>query len=574
MELYIAVNGLKKGAAEYKIAKAAIVRRNAAGDELKLSFADGEFSAAFAWEDTVEVFLGGERKFFGKVSKTPTKVTASGGLREVRVHSPWRELEEIVYQQAWTLDASAKPSVMRSKVILGQNAQGAKISVSAQIADIIGYAISCGASLCAGEIGATAEMLYDEARDITCAQALLRALKWSPDCSVFFDYSASGAPSLNIVPRASLQSADIDEFGGCVREISVCPRPDLAVSGVSVKYEREDTEGEYSRLSVDEENYPEGFDSASKRALVMSVDLDGSRASCSVYELDCETINPSSEQWWKKRAPSLRKPESISILSHSRELGNYPRELLSGSLNASLGFEGESERIDAKIKTVSADGTTAVRDVSVIVRATNATGGKHYVWRVSQYAEPRPFGLARAIYEAASAMTYEGSAVLIGSRAEDFAGKKINVISAENPEWATMNSPVVSCEEDLFKQTTSLKFGPPKHLYPDDISELFRINRSRKIPTSSAVRSSGRNTGNRIDFSGKTPETRFGEDGKYERIIIARDSETGEDARSVDLNVADIEGGETAKMREIYVCKNGMLAKAKTLMTDPKTDFE
>ncbi|MFR6032551.1 MAG: hypothetical protein ACLUKN_04850 [Bacilli bacterium] len=39
---------------------------------------------------------------------------------------------------------------------------------------------------------------------------------------------------------------------------------------------------------------------------------------------------------------------------------------------------------------------------------------------------------------------------------------------------------MVSTSEDIMKSTLRIKCGPPKHLYPDNIAELFRINQQRK----------------------------------------------------------------------------------------------
>ena len=57
-------------------------------------------------------------------------------------------------------------------------------------------------------------------------------------------------------------------------------------------------------------------------------------------------------------------------------------------------------------------------------------------------------------------------------------------------------------------------------------------------------------------------------DAFYERFILSDKSE--DDGRNIDLNLSDIKGGETAKMREIYLCYDGYLATAKVLMTLPK----
>ena len=44
----------------------------------------------------------------------------------------------------------------------------------------------------------------------------------------------------------------------------------------------------------------------------------------------------------------------------------------------------------------------------------------------------------------------------------------------------------------------------------------------------------------------------------------------GEQPDGIELDPADLDDGELAKMREIYICHNGYLATAKVLMSEPK----
>lgn len=111
-------------------------------------------------------------------------------------------------------------------------------------------------------------MILDEAKDLSCAEALLRVLKWTPNCAAFFDYSAQGNPKINVLSRSSLPTIEIDAQSSGVKSVSVASRPDLKVESVSIKYERVHSQNEFSWLTVDEDIYPPDSPSAAKTPLL------------------------------------------------------------------------------------------------------------------------------------------------------------------------------------------------------------------------------------------------------------------------------------------------------------------
>ena len=569
MAISFKVNGVSKTPEELGVAEAKITKRCGARDELKLRFASPEYAAQFSDGDTIEAFAGTLRKFKGRAAKIRVELLGGSQTASLTAHNAWGELERIAYQQAWTRSTpTGVRSVYRGKVVLGQNAAGAKIGVGDQIRDILSYAISCGANMQIGNIDIDSAMLLDEARDLSCAQALLRALKWSPNAAAFFDYSGSGEPTLHVLKKGSLlrESAAISESGAL--KISVSPRPDLSLAGVSVKYERENVANGVSSLEVEEDNYPANISSAAKNVLVMSVDLEGKRSSCDAFSIVCGTINLSSRQWWRKHIPSLSSAD-FAILESSLDDDTYQRELLEGSIVAGMNFGKIRTAARAKIRYSTPDGTYITKSVAANILSTNAFTGTYYIWRVSQYAEQMPQGLARAIYEAASDLQYEGSAELSDSLGSEYIGRLVSISSASRPEWAAVKSNAVCVEENLSTGSTLVKFGPPKHLYPDEISELFRINRNRKSSDSAFTRSNATLAIQGGDFSADAAADNGAEgDCAYERLMVSSTSQNAE-TRNIDINSADLAANETASMRTIFVCQNGHLATAKVLMTSP-----
>ena len=126
--------------------------------------------------------------------------------------------------------------------------------------------------------------------------------------------------------------------------------------------------------------------------------------------------------------------------------------------------------------------------------------------------------------------------------------------------------PAYWSEENLLRNNLKIKFGPPKHLYTDDIAEIFRINRSRKISSQSVDTSSGKITASTVVIGGQNASTLEAEsNNEYSRMII----NTTNSEKSIDLNPSELNSGQTAKLTDAYVCYNGELARAFILSTAP-----
>ena len=565
MEYFIRRGGTDAPFSELTLSGAKITRKKSAAAAFSATFADARTACGVCAGETIEVYAGQKRKFRGRIARLDAKLGGADDSVEIVAKGPWFDLESIVYQQTWKAarisesGAAVLEDCQRSKVVLGQNSQSQKVGVAGQLAEFS-----------VGEIVADAEMPLDEAKDLTCAEAAARVLKWLPDTGAHFDYSSGALPELSVLPRSELPSKTIDLSSGLVKSVKVGSRPDLAVSAVSIKYESEHSDGANSWLTVEEDNYPPDAAYGGRNAVVMSVELAGMKGSCQIYEIECRSIQPNSAQWWRDRIPALSDAEDLEVLSSKRQddSEDLPRFLVSGTIHPSMNFLASRERVDAVVQYTDKSGSVVKREIGVRFVTTNAVTGTYAVRSTSQYAEPVPSGLAKAVYDAASAMQYEGSAEIFGADADDFAAAKIR-ISGGRSEWETMDSPVCSTVEDLESGTLTVKFGPPTHLYPDRISEMFRIGRPRVVPYSNNSKSGGISAANRVYFSGMDSESDGGQgDAEYSKLVV-KSAEEEETPGSIELDAQSLDGKGAAKMREIYVVKNAKLAKADALMTEP-----
>ncbi len=538
-------------------------RKNLACDELSAEFKPTPLSKSWKYGDPVEVFDSNRRVFRGKISQTTAAESGAQDSVKILAKNAFEELEQIVYQQSTMAFSNGVLAARKtSRVVLGKTKAGAKISLAKQAKDIIDYAVELGADLRAGTIDIDAEMVFDECRDISCAEALCRVLKWSPSCRLFFDYSGTGTPTVNILKRAALGNVSVETRGGLVKKYSAKSRDDLSVNAVSIKYERESSVGGDTYLEFFEDNYPK--DAASeKKSIVMNVELAGAKSAIESCTVKTQTIRPESKQWWKDHVAYLADIDDFEIAEYSRE-GSLGYELVEGCISPAVNCRYERDTVKAQINYADELGSSVSKIFAVKMLTTTAQTGTYTRRTLSQTTEPVPTGLAKAVYLAASPVLYDGFVQIIGGKSGDFFGKCLRLTSNGTP--VTTETPVYATEENFGENTLNVKFGPSKHLYPDNIVELFRINRCRKTSTLTLDSDSGKISASTSVSISAVPETQASETSAlYSRMVIKNQDKT----KVIDINSEALSSGETLALRECYVCESGYLAKAKFFMTEP-----
>lgn len=590
--LYAKFADTLKSLSEWGIISADIARKNGLCDSVNIVFSDDSPLVEISIDDKIEIFDNDIRKFAGSICELPKEISGRSRRCRAVAKNAWADLEGIIYQQLWTTskkdesgDSVVLSDVMRSKVVLGQDSEGNKLKVGGQIRDILEYAKQLGAQFEIGDIDADGDMLLDERTDLTCAEAILCSLRWLPNSQVYFDYSTEGLPTINVAQRKNLEIAEISEQNGDMLNLQIKARPDLKVNGVLIKYEHENTSGDLTWNSVEEDAYPESAKSGGKNVLVMSVDLVGFKEKVKIYHIECESILPDSTQWWRDHIPTLNG--DFLILSTERNHPTLPRELVSGQIPEFISAKTEDDIVTAKVLMVDANGNKNEQNLSVSLTATTATTGDYPLYTTTQFKEPMPEGMAKAIYDATSDLHYQGTAIFAGLNAQNFIGKKISLKLSDN---SVINSPVVSITEYLSKGLTKLEFGPPSHLYSDEMIDLFRINRNRLVPETYGPLSAGNSSEEREKTSLPESNTTQGNPA-YSRIMLKvpemdwsgteGESATLQQIRpSIDLNPKDMISStiedpnsfpeRSAKMRRVVMVKDGKIAYAYALLSEPE----
>ena len=162
-----------------RVVAAEIKRRTLAPDEFVFEIASDSGGAfAPAYDEVFKVLCGGEAIFEGSI--VSRKMVAKNGRKYARYVSKnaWYDLERIVFQQVWKTpsDPSSADSplgdVLKSRVILGQNASGQKQSVSEQAVEILSYALEISGSFSLGNISLDSPMVLTKTRWVSEEQEL------------------------------------------------------------------------------------------------------------------------------------------------------------------------------------------------------------------------------------------------------------------------------------------------------------------------------------------------------------------------------------------------------------------
>jgi hypothetical protein len=254
----ITAGALEKSLLSWGIADARLTLRNLDTDELTFRtptaniFADPIFNDG----DAIILKADGVTRFRGVITKLPAAGSRKREEQQYVASGPWWQLASTVYQQARMIqnaDFTALASEDTTRVILGQNDLGARITTGTQIAAVIAYALTQGVPIVAGTTPAFITAPLDECRDITCAEAIRRQLANTPDAVGWFDYS-SAVPTFNVQRRdlLSAQSIDLGDTDR-VENFSVTPRPDLVPPGVVFIYVTTEVNGEstWTRITRD-----------------------------------------------------------------------------------------------------------------------------------------------------------------------------------------------------------------------------------------------------------------------------------------------------------------------------------
>jgi hypothetical protein len=474
--------------------------------------------------------------FAGTIDRVSPGATGTTEGHEVLAKNAWAALDELPFMQSWQI-ANATTGVVttryKSRLILGQTAAGAKQTVGAALTEILAYAVTCGISIQAGTIDTGPEFPWEEICDLTCGQAIQRLTRWCPDMASWVDYTTT-PPSLNVRRRASLTTTTL-ALTAC-SAIDVQPRQDMAPPVVALYYERRSDVAGAIVESLEDDVYPIGASPQQAGALVSTMQLAGGKSLLQTQYVGASaypTTDIGWDVWWKLREPWLAGARIANLTLHDPLRGGIlANELIVGRIEDWMSCTKEEETI-----TVLADYDLTTAGGVVIEKKRNqllqqkvtSTNSPTKKWiRPDQItgAEPKPSGLAQALYEALATPYYEGALTVEAEDATTALRPGLLLLVSGGPAaWATMSSAIIQqVDHDVGTGSTSLRFGPPGHLAIQDMRALMATNRRRTAAESHLCRldADGGKRGNVVDHDSLVPRgwtTPAGGEVYYQRLV-------------------------------------------------------
>ena len=509
------------------------------------------------------------------------RITDTCGRGDERQHTvvcegPWGKMSRLVFRQTWAPNVTGA-SFSSARVILNQAPTGEDYTITQQVQEIANFAAAkCGFSAGTASLGNTV-LPKDETRDITCAAAIQRELRFFPKKVVRFDYSG---PTLVISePSTSGNAGYVADVPKTAREYVYNAHPisavDVYTDDVQIVTGNNNVDKKIAALS--HQVYPSGADTSGLDVLHCYVPLAraSSHSSWKSLESDTEEItsyNLNSNVWWRNKHPRLKDIPlaNITISDGDYEPKTYTRIARNTADElAEAGLHSKVAVFTCKCKIATDDDEEEDILLTMEFLTTDATT-RTYTWQTgssSVAGETLPDGLAEALYrQRAGSLVQERMTIrladdwpVIGDAADGLVLQEIDV--------------------DCGDCTAALSFGQPEALSAEDMRSLLNGFRQRGYAENAPIRANGE-----ADASDATPvggikpltSSEWSPGTKVKTTLKKSGGGTikmdASSAGTIDLQTTHVGSGKTAQFRDLkYTDSNGQQQTIKVLSTEAAT---
>lgn len=526
----------------------------------------------FAGGDAVHVTYKGTKVFQGTVEKIIDR--PGRGLErvnDVTVAGPWAKMNRLVFRQQWQSRNAAGAGVtfLCSRVVLNRSPLGLDYTVKQQIDEILAYAApKCG--FAAGTVDADALVLpADETRDLTCASALMRELRFHPKKIVSFDYSGA-TPTLSVTTPATADASYVAAIPKTAREYERNVHPVTAVDVQTNDVTIVGTGDAAAPVSsIGHQVYPANADVTGLDVLHCYVPLapGGGSNNYKSCELECEAIPTggiSMKQFWKNYHPRLANValDAITIAEATRT-GTHENPYLVRNAASELkeaGISFEREMFKCKCTITTPDDIEEEVYLSMEFLTTSSLP-KTYTWQTgstSMAGETLPEGLARAIYEQRTQSAYLNETMTI--RLGDALPRLGDACDGLYLQEYSV---------DIYDLTAELHFGQPDYLTAEDMRDLLNGFRGRAYTSVETIRAEP-DVEEAAEEVGRIPplsSTEFSPGTKKKTTIKSATSGGG---GAIVLDSSALASADRAAINEVTVADaDGSERKVKMLATEP-----
>ncbi len=548
------------------------------------------------------VYAGGALEFTGKrlAAVLDGRPEYNGVIYQFA--GPAYDLQETPYQQvAMTyIGTPALGSYLVSDLVLFTRLgplpfQISYINTGAQIRDILQHLLDqyaaqgMTAPYQIGTIDPATNVMTYQVKDIKCLEAIEMCLRCHPDCTMYFDYATS-PPTVHVRARANL-AAVTRAFGNGSdhKSFYLVPRPNLQARCVVLYFKQTNQVNNDSLTAVTKQKYPLDGPEGGLRVLVQTIDLQGYNQTHVTGTMKVSTPNPSWRGWWQRYVADLRslrvrnfQVQDYTVLDLNGapvSLAAYPNVLeadggsicpwmtlpngtpivaVEAIISAHVSYDeydrdavGDPETATNGIRKDS----FSYRVISTKVTLTNGVTGTYDALASSTDAEQIPVGMAQAVYQACAQLQYEGRDIRVAtiSPSDVRMGNVLN-LSGGRAEWLNMNALVQRVSKRYGRGFAEVTVGPARHLGAGDLTQLFLINRFRRVMYNPLARATAKGGGgaSAVALPNKMAQENTS-DGLDQRALAAILADAGsgnrfvvvQDASNQQIKIQTVDGTNT-----------------------------
>ena len=556
-------------------------------------------------DDVVTVAYNGTQVFRGTVS---TRVERQGRgtdrVEDVTVEGPWGLMARLVFRQEWKVTGSGGTvGESCSHLILNQSPLGALQNMTAQVSEIADYAASKISGMTVGTISAgTTQLPPDEARDITCAAAIMRTLRFFPQTVCRFDYSSGAALNVSIPPTTPSAASYLSTIPKTQRSYTRTSHPvvgvDIATEGFDLVTGNNSVDSTLRKFTHQTAGVTNSIDT-----LHIFMPLAKGSSSTSWEKLEVEVFDSNRDyhsiNFWIAEHPALAgmtysqgNTNGISefgpITPSSLPISNgHLTDTTIGDLKR-FGLQAEVVRLTCPV-TITTPEKVEKQVLTLDYVCTNATTRTYtrQTGSSSTAGETLPSGLAAAILaQRGGDLMSEEVTIRLGDSFPTLGDA--DVVTENNVSQVLY---LQSFEVDCYDLTAQLHFGRPAFLSPEDMRDLLLGFRQRGFASNVPNRGEPDADDNMEDAGGVQPlksssivvssvekTTVKGSGNAGNKITLDTTSSKAAikiektSSGTVNLDSADVGSGNEAKFRDLtYTNARGQQTTIKVLSTDGAT---
>ncbi len=515
--------------------------------------------------DVVTVKYKGTQVFSGTVStRVERQRRGTDRVEDVTVEGPWGLMARLVFRQKWKVAGSGGTvGESCSHLILNQSPLGALQNMTAQVSEIADYAASKISGLTVGTISAgTTQLPPDEARDITCAAAIMRTLRFFPQTVCRFDYSSGAELNVSIPPASPSAASYLATIPKTQRSYTRTSHPvvgvDIATEGFDLVTGDNAADATLRKFTHQTAGVTDSIDT-----LHVFMPLEKGSSSTSWEKLDVETLDHyqsvyTSILFWMQNHPALANVARAEITEFGPITPNplpYPRltDTTVGDLKR-FGLSAEVVRLTCPV-TITTEDKVERQVLTLDYVCTNATTRTYtrQTGSSSTAGETLPEGLAAAILaQRGGELMSEEVTIRLGDSFPTLGDA--DVVTENNASQVLY---LQSFEVDCYDLTAQLHFGRPAFLSPEDMRDLLLGFRQRGYASNVPNRGEPDADENMDDAGGVQPlksssmvvssvsKTTIKGDANSGNIVLdASTVDAGKTIETAKLKYTDAEGNE------------------------------